>query len=216
MGFPVILIAALAAARLWASGRDPSYTSWADPSTGRRVAGSTLAAPPHAHHCSCGIWAQGPEGQAASLPLPPDPWVLVLFYGGLALGAWATQPTSLAAVISWVKRCSAPLLPPEVVGSQQGQLTGGHCGHLRFTLLPKSPLSAPFLCPGVSVSFSVPVFCIEEWPPTKGANGHKYQQSPARMARSASHHSNLNNRKNYNVNNYNDHSHFLFPSHLIY
>ena len=100
VGFPVILIAALAAARRWASGRDPSYTSWADPSPGRRVAGSALAAPPHAHHCSCGIWAQGPEGQAASLPLPPDPWVLVSFYGGLALGAWATQPTSLATVIS--------------------------------------------------------------------------------------------------------------------
>ena len=77
--------------------------SWADPSPGRRVAGSTLAASPCARHCSRGIWAQSPEEQAASLPLPPDPWVLVSFYGGLALGAWATQPTSPDTVISQVK-----------------------------------------------------------------------------------------------------------------
>lgn len=149
MGFPVILIAALAAARLWASGRDPSYTSWADPSTGRRVAGSTLAAPPHAHHCSCGIWAQGPEGQAASLPLPPDPWVLVLFYGGLALGAWATQPTSLATVISWVKRSSAP--PASRGGGESARSAD------RWALWPPAlypPAQVPSLC-SLSVSWSL-------------------------------------------------------------
>lgn len=87
----------LAAARPWVAGKAPHQTSLADPSPRGKAAGSTLAAPPCAHHAhlGSGLGVLKPRAchvLAASLSLPLEAWILACSASQL----WeATQFTSL-------------------------------------------------------------------------------------------------------------------------
>lgn len=120
-------------------GEAPGHTSWAIPAPGERLqAPSWLPHPAPillARGLGSGFCKKGLGTVAASLPLPPEAWVLASVLGGNSVHFLGLRDPTCK--VNWLLQ---PHLPPNAAGSQQGHSRGQHCKPLCSTLRAKGPL----------------------------------------------------------------------------